>query len=197
MRLRIARLDRGGDAGDQAAARGGRDHDIGRETERRHILGDLAAHRALPRDHERIVIGPHQRGAALGRDPVGDGFAVLAVAVIQHDLGAIGLGALALGQRRIGRHHDGRLHAQDLRRMRDALGVVAGRERHHAAAARVQRDRRQLVEGAAELERSGPLQHFRLQEHPGSHAFAENRRRQQRGAHRIRRQHARGGIDVG
>ena len=134
--LRIARLDRGGDAGDQAAARGGRHHDIRRETKRRHILGDLAAHGALPRDHERIVIGPHQRGAALAGDIAGDGFAILAVAVVQHDLGAIGLGALALGERRVRWHHDGRLHAQDLRRMRHALGVVAGRERHHAAAAR-------------------------------------------------------------
>ena len=54
--------------------------------------------------------------------------------------------------------------------------MVAGGERDHAAAARAFRDRRQLVEGAAELERAGPLQHFRLQEHAGSDALVEHRR---------------------
>jgi hypothetical protein len=44
-----------------------------------------------------------------------------------------------------------------------------------AATARGWRDRRQLVESTAELERSGPLQHFRLQENPGSGAFVERR----------------------
>ena len=73
------------------------------------------------------------------------------------------------------RHHDGRAHAEDLRRRRDALGVIAGGERDHAAAALVLRDRRQLVEGAAELERAGPLQHFRFQEDPRPDALVENR----------------------
>ena len=94
------RLHRGRNARDQAAAGGRRDHDIGRKPARGHVLGDLAAGGALPCDHEGIVIGAHQRGAALARDAARDGFAVFLVAVVQHDLGAIGLGALALGQRR-------------------------------------------------------------------------------------------------
>ena len=68
-------------------------------------------------------------------DLAGDGLAILAVAVVQHDLGAVGLGALALGQRRVRRHHDGRRHAQDLRRLGNALGMVAGGERDDAAGA--------------------------------------------------------------
>ncbi len=173
---RIARLDRGSDAGHQAAAGGRRHHDVGRDAKCRHVVGDFPPHRTLAGDHQGIVIGRYQRGAALAGDVAGDGFAVLAVAVVQHDLGAIGLGALALGERRVGGHHDGRLHVQDPRRRRHALGVIAGRERDHAAAARAQRDRRQLVEGAAELERSGPLQHFRFQEDPGSDTLVERGR---------------------
>ena len=60
---------------------------------------------------------------------------------------------------------------------RHALGMVAGRERDHAASPLGLRDGRHLVEGAAKLERSGPLQQFRLEEDPGSRAFVERRRR--------------------
>ena len=194
--LRIARLDRGGDARDQAAARYRRHHDIRRDAERRHVLGDFPAHRALARDHHGIVIGRHQRRAAFVGDVAGNGFAILAVAIVQHHLRAIGPGALALGERRVGGHHDGRLHVQELRRRRHALGMIAGRERDHAAAALRRGDRRQLVEGAAKLERAGPLQQFRFQEHPCAGALVERRRRQQRGSHRERRQHARGRIDI-
>ncbi len=80
----------------------------GDDAKRRHVFGDLLAHRALARDHQRIVVRRHQRRAALAGDVAGDRFTVLAVAVVQHHLGAVGLGALALGERRIGRHHDGR-----------------------------------------------------------------------------------------
>ena len=194
--LRKARLHGGGDARNQSAAGRRRHHDVGHEPERRHVLGDLAAGGALPRDHKGIVIGANQRSAALAGDLVGDGFAVLAVAVVEHDFRAIGLGALALGERRVRRHHDGRLHVQDLCRGRHALRVIAGGERHHAAAALVLRDRRQLVEGAAELERAGPLQHFRLQEDSCPRAFVENGERQQRRAHRKGRDHPRGGLDI-
>ena len=52
LRLRIARLDSGGDACDQPAAGGRRHHDIRRDAERGQILSDLAARRALARDHK-------------------------------------------------------------------------------------------------------------------------------------------------
>ena len=60
----------------------------------------------------------------------------------------------------------------------------------------VLRDRGQLVEGAAELERSGPLQHFRLQKDLGPDAFVENGERQQRRPHRKGRNHPRRRIDI-
>ena len=173
--LRKARLDRGSDPRDQAAAGGRRHHDIRRHPKRSHILGDLPPHRTLAGDHKRIVIGAHQRRAAFGSDVAGDGFAILAIAIIQDHFRAIGLGAIALGRRSIRRHHDGRAHVEDFCRRGHALGVVAGRVRDHAAAEPVLRDRRQLVERAAKLERSGPLQHFRFQKHSGSGAFVERR----------------------
>jgi hypothetical protein len=197
LRLRELRLHRRRDAGDQPAARGRRDHDVGAEPERHHVLGDLAARGALPCDDEGIVIGADQRRAALGRNAVGDGLAVFLVAVIEHDLGAVALGALALGDGRIRRHHDGGLHVQDLRRRRHALGVIAGGERHDPANALVLRDRGQLVEGAAEFERSGPLQHFGLQEDLGSDALVEHGKRQERRTYRKGRNDLGGGLDIG
>ena len=98
------------------------------------VLADLAAGGALPRDHQRIVERRHQHRAALLRDVAGDRRAVLVVAVVQHDLGAERRGALALGRRRIRRHHDHRRHAAERRRVRHALGVIAGRIGHHAVA---------------------------------------------------------------
>ena len=196
LSLRKLCLHRRRNAGDQPAARCRRHHDIGDEPERRHVLGDLTARGALPGDHERIVIGPHQRRAALRSNAVGDGFAVFLVAVVEHHLGAVALGALALGDGRVRRHHDGGLHAEDLRRRRHALGVIAGRERDHPAAALVLRDRGQLVEGAAELERSGPLQHFGLQKDLGPDAFIENGKRQQRRPHRERGNYLGRRIDI-
>ena len=78
LRLRRARLDGERDAGGEPAAGGVDEHDVGREPERRQILDDLAAGRALPGDHQRIVVGRHQHGAALLGDAARDRLAVLA-----------------------------------------------------------------------------------------------------------------------
>jgi hypothetical protein len=74
--------------------------------------------------------------------------------------------------------------------------MVAGRERDHAAAASVLRYGGQLVEGAAELERPGPLQHFGLQEDLGPDALIENGERQEWRPHRKARDHPRGRVDI-
>ena len=195
--LRETRLHRGRYPRNQSATGGRRHHDIGRQAKRRHVFGNFAARGALPGNDERIVIGPHQRSTSPGGDVVRNRFAVFLVAVIEHDLGAIALGALALRQRRVPGHHDGRMHIQDLGCRGHALGVVAGRERDHAATARGLRDRCELVEGAAKLERAGPLQHFRLQKNLGADAFVENRERQQGRPHRKGRHHPRSRIDIG
>ena len=133
-----------------------------------------------------ITIGSSNGGTStaprFSRDVARDRGAVLAVAVVEHDLGAERRGALALGPRRVRRHHDHRRHAEELRRRRHALRVVAGRIGHHAAGAPLLRDRRQLVVGAAELERAGALQRLGLQEHPRAEPRVEHRRGDQRRA---------------
>ena len=132
-RRRRARLDRERDAGGEPAAGGVDDDAVEREAEPRNVLDDLAAGGALPGDDQGIVIGRHQHGAALLRDLARDRLAVLVFAIVQHHLGAERRGALAFGPRRVARHHDDRRHAEELRRRGDALGVIAGGERHHAA----------------------------------------------------------------
>ena len=116
----------------QAAAGTGRRHLIQRHAETRRVLGDLQSRGALPRHHAGIVIGLDQGGAALGAELGGDGFAVVRAPVIGHDLRAIGAGALDLGPGRVGRHHDQGGNAEQLRRRRHALGMIAGGKRHHA-----------------------------------------------------------------
>ena len=162
-----------------------------------HVVGDLPANRALPGNHKRVVVGSHQSGATLPGDVAGDGYAILAVTVVEHDLSAIAFRALSLGERRIGRHYDGSLHVQDVRRSSHALRMIAGRERDHAASAGGLRDRGELVERASEFKRSGPLQHFRFQENARSNAFVKARRGQKRRPHREWRKHARGRVNIG
>ena len=154
---RHPRLDGERDAGGEPAAGGGHDHDIGDKTERAEIFDDFSAGGALAGDDQSVVIGRHQHGAASRRDVVGDRLAVIARAVVEHDLGAKRGGALAFGARRIARHHDHARHAEKPRRRGNALSVIAGRESDHAAGASLRRNRRELVVGAAEFERAGVL----------------------------------------
>jgi len=119
---------------------------------------------------------------ALLRDFLRDGLAVFARAVVEHDLGAQRCGALALGTRRIRRHDDDRRHAEQSRRRRDALRMIARGKRHHAARALRLRDRGELVVRAAELERARALQGLGLEEHARAGERIEHRRGHQRGA---------------
>jgi len=55
-----------------------------------------------------------------------------------------------------------------LRRERDALRVIAGRERDDAASLRIVSEQRQGIEGASEFERSYSLEILALDEHEGA-----------------------------
>ena len=138
--LRHARLHRKRDARGEPAARRGHGDDVGGQSLRRQILDDLAAGSALPCDDERIVIGRHQRRVALLGDILGDGLAVFASAVVEHDLRAESHRALPLRARCIRRHDDDGRHAEKRRRRRDPLRVIARGKRHHAAGALRLRD---------------------------------------------------------
>ena len=132
----------------------------------------------------------------LGCDLARDHLAVVPRPVVKHHLGAERGGALPLRTRRIGRHDDHRRHAEKACRRRDALGVVARGERHDAAGALRQRDRRYLVVGAAKLERTRALQGLSFQKYPCAGERIEHRRGHQRRAQGNARQSLRGGIDV-
>src|SRR6185312_5984812 len=60
-------------------------------------------------------------------------------------------------------HHDGDGNAEPAAMIGDALGVIAGRHRGHAALLFVVAEREQLVERAALLERGGVLQILELE----------------------------------
>ena len=95
------------------------------------------------------------------------------------------------------RHDDHARHAEEPRRRRDALRVIAGRERDHAAGALFGRHRRELVVGAAELERAGALQGFGFEKNAAAGHGVERGRGQKRRVQRDAGEPARRLVDVG
>src|SRR5262249_58243558 len=83
--------------------------------------------------------------------------AILALPIVEDDLGAVPARRGQLERWRIGRHQDDRADARRARRQRHALGVIARREREDAAAPLAVVEARELVERAADLERAGLL----------------------------------------
>ena len=106
----------------------------------------------------------------------------------QHDARAEALGARALGRRDGGRHDDGRRHAEELRRERDRLRVIARRRRDDAARARLGIQLREKIVRAAELERAAALQHLRLDPDRRADFLRDRVGRKERGAHGDRRE---------
>ena len=91
------------------------------------------------------------------------------------DPGAELLDQRPLGGGDVGGDVHGRLDAEDLGGAGDGSAVVPRRHRDDAERTIVDRDRRQPVEGAAELERSGALLRFVLAEHRGADQGVESR----------------------
>ena len=118
-----------------------------------------------PGDHVRIVERMDERQLAFARERQRVLVGVVEVVAVQHHLAAEVEHRLHLDLRRGLRHHDHRGDAAPARRQRHALRVVAGRGADHAA----RRDRlvdevRDLVVGAAQLEREDRLQVLALEE---------------------------------
>ena len=88
------------------------------------------------------------------------------------------------------------MRAEELRRERDCLRVVAGRVRDDAARERVVRERRDLVVRAAELERAAALEALRLQVDARADALVERARGDDRRAVRDSREPCGRGLDV-
>ena len=83
---------------------------------------------------------------------------LLEVGALKLGLRAVVLRRLDLRHRRVLRHEDRRLDAGLARGPGDRLAVIAGAGRDDAGAALAPRERRDLVDGAADLERAGALQ---------------------------------------
>ena len=132
----------------------------------------------------RVVVGRHQRRAALRDELARDRLAVPGETVVEHDFRAERARVLQLHGGRVLRHHDGRRNAEHPGRGGDTLGVVAGREGDDAGAALPGVELHQAVVGPAELEGTGALQRLHLEQDPAAQRLVERRRRQQRRAPR-------------
>ena len=153
--VRLQRLDGDGDAGDEAAAADRHDDRVEVGT----VGDDLEADGALSGDDARVVVGMDERRAgARRRFRRRSCWQSASVSPSDDHLGAEPAGGGDLHERRRLRHDDGRRNAEPLGVVGDGLGVVAGRHGDDAARAFVRRQRQQLDQRAALLERGGRLQ---------------------------------------
>ena len=106
---------------------------------------------------------------------VGGGF--IEHIAVQHHVGTVGLGGIDLQRRGDLRHADGGLGSTLAGRIGHTLGMVAGRRGDDAVSDLLFGERSNLVIGTANLEGSGDLQVFRLQENLMAGHLAQHRRR--------------------
>ena len=133
----------------------------------------------------------------LGRDAAGDRRRVAVVPVVLDDAAAVAERRVELGPRRVVRHDDRRGHAEQGRRERDGLRVVARRVRDDAGRPVRGVQPGERVVGAAELEGAHPLQVLGLEPHLGTDHAVEQPRGEHRRPVRDAVEPARGGDDVG
>jgi hypothetical protein len=126
--------------------------------------------------------GFHELEPSLGRQPLADLLAALRPAVVRDDLGAVAARRVELRGRRVLGHDDRRVRAEEPRRDRDGLRVVAGRESQDAKSQRVLVEGRDLVERAAELEGAAALEALRLHVDARAGALVEGSRGEDGGA---------------
>ena len=90
-----------------------------------HLLQQFARRRAPAGDDVGMVVRRHERHAALLRQAAADRLAILGVAVVDDDLGAVAARRRDLYRGRVVRHHDRGRNAQQPAGERDRLRVVA------------------------------------------------------------------------
>ena len=129
------------------------------------LVEQLEAERALAGDHVGVVerVDEHRAGA-LG-ELGGQSQRRLDRRALEDDIRPVAARREQLRHRHAERHEDRRRDAERLGRERDALRVVAGGCRDHAARALLGGQPRQPVGGAADLERAGALQVLELEVH--------------------------------
>ncbi len=115
-----------------------------------------------------MIVGRDQCQAVLLGQPAADGFAVFGIAVVEDHLAAVAARGLDLDRRRVLGHHDHRAHAQQPRRQRDRLRMIARREGDDTGLALLGCELRQRVVRAAELEGAHALEVLALEEQLGA-----------------------------
>ena len=180
-------------AGDQSAA-ADRDH---QHVEIGNVLQHFRRDRPLPGDHADVVIGMNPGEAALVRQRLGFRLRLDQRLAFEHDRGPVLLRRFDLHGRRGHRHDDGGGNVEPRRVVGDRLGVVAGGHGDDAGASFLGRERGQLVERAALLERVGDLEILVFDVDVGPGERRKPRRRQHRRAQDLAGNGAAGGFDVG
>src|SRR3569623_1021147 len=162
LHLGIERFDIGRYAGDQAAA--AYRHEDG--VLRRLVLAQyLHRHRALSRDHLRVVVGMNEHHAFFVGETHGAAIRLIIGVAVQHGLAAQLAHRLHLDVRRGARHDDERLDAEAAGGERHALCMIAGGGGDYALGALRCAQVDDLVIGAAQLEGDHRLQIFAFQQH--------------------------------
>ena len=159
--VRLHRAQRGGDPGREPAAADRDEDGLGRLE----LLRQLEADRALAGDHDRILERMEERRAGL------PGVRLRRVERLFErlsgllELCAVVAARVDLRHRRVERHVDARAHSGLARGPGNRLAVVAGARRHDACGALLRVERRDPVDGAADLEGARPLEVLALQPH--------------------------------
>jgi uroporphyrinogen-III synthase len=164
--------------------------------ERSHFGQEFKGHRSLASHDGMVVIRWNDRCAGCFGQPAGQGFAVIPLAIISGDPGAIATGGGNFGRRRIGGHDDGGRHAKRPGRQRHALGVVAGRKRHNTPRTHFGSQCCQAVRGPTDLEGAAPLKVFSLEKHTLPHPGIQCPRGQNRSTVNVGGKTMLGGDDI-
>ena len=189
-------LDGNRNAAGQAAAATGDDDGVEVDAQRLRLPRQLQPDRALAGDYGRIVEGRHQHHALVDIG-ANDAHAVVAESVERHHFGAHRPHIADLHRRRVGGHGDDGPDAEHGGGGRHALRMVPRGKGDDTTAAVLRAQRRQLVVGAAELERARALQRFRLEQDPAAEALVESGGFKERRLDDQAGKPARGGMDIG
>ncbi len=166
-------FDVGGDAGDQPTTTDRHENGV-RIT--RMLAQQLHRHRALSGDDQGIVEGMDEHQAFFGGKLQGMFIGLVVAVAVQHGARAIAAHRRDLDLRGGARHDDQRLDPAFAGAQRHALRVIARRSGDHAPRAFLVGQVRNLVVGAANLEREHRLQVFTLHPYRIAQSLTEARR---------------------
>jgi hypothetical protein len=133
-----------------------------------HLFEQFFGRCALPGNDLGVIVGRDKHQAALQCHLLRQLFAVLRIAVIEHDFTRCAIevapSGIDFGLRGVFGHQHHSPHTQQTCGQRHGLPMIARRESDHARSALRRAHGRQRIEGAPKLERTYALQVFALEE---------------------------------